>query len=648
MKRNVFLATVIFILSISISKAQTWQWAKQGGSAFNMAGSPAPPEEIYSIDVDNEGNTYISGRMENSGRLDTIDAPGGFPDEVTFLARISCTGNVDWVHYFGSPDRASGVYKFAMDNDKESIFLITNIYDSLVISGDTVIKVAHINSNFKAIIKYRTDGERRWVKEFNSTIPFVQVRDIKIDQSDKIYLYIHPPTFSSFDSLTLLPGVTIELDNYYLFKFDKDMNYISYFDMKLGNPYNINFEVSKNRIALCINFTDSLRIEDTVLLSPPISSSFAIVIYDTSGSIIDYTRTNADPLLARDYSGCTGMAINNDTVYIVFQSKKTIFNNDTFVNTLNPARYTYSAVTLPLSNIHHTYHKITGGTGRDLNYGGAGFSVYKDYIYYPVKIWDSLLLGPIKIKPNGRIDNIIIVLDKQLNFVDTLLVDANPALTTTEDLVNHICFDQNGNMLLGGEFSSKLYFSFDTLSSRGGLNDIFVAKYGSASCIPCVPNAGWNDSVSGLTLYCENTSIFSDSAYWSFGDGAHSNTLNATHSFSGTGIYTVCLYAFGSCGIDTLCKSIGVLGLNDIENTIPLSVFPNPANETTTIQFSSDEATTLSVTDISGHLLYNEVYPASSSVQTKTLDTSKLPVGMYYLQLESANKRSIAKLVVIR
>lgn len=49
-----------------------------------------------------------------------------------------------------------------------------------------------------------------------------------------------------------------------------------------------------------------------------------------------------------------------------------------------------------------------------------------------------------------------------------------------------------------------------------------------------------------------------DSVWWDFGDGAGSDQNNLTHTFADTGVFTVCLYAFNECGIDTVCKSVAV------------------------------------------------------------------------------------------
>jgi PKD repeat protein len=45
---------------------------------------------------------------------------------------------------------------------------------------------------------------------------------------------------------------------------------------------------------------------------------------------------------------------------------------------------------------------------------------------------------------------------------------------------------------------------------------------------------------------------------WDFGDGATSTTPNPTHTYNGSGTYTVCLVAINSCGMDTFCQDVTV------------------------------------------------------------------------------------------
>lgn len=77
----------------------------------------------------------------------------------------------------------------------------------------------------------------------------------------------------------------------------------------------------------------------------------------------------------------------------------------------------------------------------------------------------------------------------------------------------------------------------------------------------------------------KDLSVTSDSLSWDFGDGTTSNDTMPEHEYGSDGVYEVILIASGSCGVDTMIKSIVILTpptaafeFLELGNCVPVSV----------------------------------------------------------------------------
>ncbi|MBS4061405.1 MAG: PKD domain-containing protein [Bacteroidetes bacterium] len=73
-----------------------------------------------------------------------------------------------------------------------------------------------------------------------------------------------------------------------------------------------------------------------------------------------------------------------------------------------------------------------------------------------------------------------------------------------------------------------------------------------------LPTPSFTYSVSGLTVTFQNTSTFSTSYLWNFGDGATSTEENPVHTYAQDGIYTVVLTATSENGSRTTQQNITI------------------------------------------------------------------------------------------
>ncbi|MDZ7910565.1 MAG: PKD domain-containing protein [Rhodococcus sp. (in: high G+C Gram-positive bacteria)] len=78
---------------------------------------------------------------------------------------------------------------------------------------------------------------------------------------------------------------------------------------------------------------------------------------------------------------------------------------------------------------------------------------------------------------------------------------------------------------------------------------------------------------------------------WDFGDTGTSTETDPYHVFPGDGTYEVCLTVSNSNGSDTYCQTLvigtGVSVVEDMQQQISISIFPNPMQEVTNIYLSN-------------------------------------------------------------
>lgn len=94
---------------------------------------------------------------------------------------------------------------------------------------------------------------------------------------------------------------------------------------------------------------------------------------------------------------------------------------------------------------------------------------------------------------------------------------------------------------------------------------------------------------------------------------------------------------------DNQCRYINqqITSVNN-QNSISLSLFPNPAKDFTRINFDYNGITSINVTDLSGRLVYSSM----TANNFPEIPVSNLPSGMYVVQVISKEGTGTARLVV--
>ena len=90
------------------------------------------------------------------------------------------------------------------------------------------------------------------------------------------------------------------------------------------------------------------------------------------------------------------------------------------------------------------------------------------------------------------------------------------------------------------------------------------------------------------------------------------------------------------------------VGINEIENSHELQIFPNPNNGEFTLHAAnlSDNNSMIEVSNIVGQVVYREDVKTPSTSLIKVLNIGDLGKGMYFVKLINNNEESVMRVIV--
>jgi len=103
----------------------------------------------------------------------------------------------------------------------------------------------------------------------------------------------------------------------------------------------------------------------------------------------------------------------------------------------------------------------------------------------------------------------------------------------------------------------------------------------------------------------------------------------------------------GYADVRSNVASLNPVSVSDSKE-VSFSIFPVPANDQINIQFGDNatDITNLSITDISGRIIYSAEYNDVKPGQLHSINTSGYAEGLYFLKVISAENRSIQKILI--
>ena len=165
------------------------------------------------------------------------------------------------------------------------------------------------------------------------------------------------------------------------------------------------------------------------------------------------------------------------------------------------------------------------------------------------------------------------------------------------------------------------------------------------------PVLKWEDikEVDGYQIRLSKNAENSDAMYYSvLGAGQDNYPLNELEA----NMYYWSVRAFNdndTCAwTENFSFSTLNVGINEINNVSNISIYPNPATTTLSVEFVVIENSELelNITDILGKSMISESVSTQVGEYKKTFDISKLESGVYFLEVKQGENNNVTKFVV--
>jgi hypothetical protein len=134
---------------------------------------------------------------------------------------------------------------------------------------------------------------------------------------------------------------------------------------------------------------------------------------------------------------------------------------------------------------------------------------------------------------------------------------------------------------------------------------------------------------------------------WIYGDGYTDTGVTKTHTYTGSGTYTVHLVLVNACGVDTLSKTIlsttGIASLPD--NSATFNLYPNPAKDLVNIEsFNTVVLQRIVIYNMQGQ----QVFDAKINASKYSIDLNTLHTGIYSVQIQTEKGVVTRRLEIIK
>jgi hypothetical protein len=185
----------------------------------------------------------------------------------------------------------------------------------------------------------------------------------------------------------------------------------------------------------------------------------------------------------------------------------------------------------------------------------------------------------------------------------------------------------------------------------------------------------------GIWVLLDYSSEGNNAFHWDFGDGNESFETYPSHTYTEDGDYLVCVTLTVTDDLgdelctDQFCDIISsdfltglverpmqgvrqngftinvinplVLSVSESETNNSFTLFPNPSTGLLNVQYSGSlsNSPTIQFYDISGRVFQSEIIPVINDGQQLVFDISKLPAGIYFVNIESTSGRETHKLL---
>ena len=171
--------------------------------------------------------------------------------------------------------------------------------------------------------------------------------------------------------------------------------------------------------------------------------------------------------------------------------------------------------------------------------------------------------------------------------------------------------------------------------------------------VSATPGADFSStSVSDVVTFLDASTGSVTTWAWDFGDGNSSTMQSPSHTYTASGVYTVCLTVTNADGCsDQYCDSVTVIidGIEDAPYLSSLNIYPNPANEFITIEMHDLPAApaVFNIYDVEGRIVKTHAMDVTGQLQLN-VGTVELEAGTYIVEIYVDGHRTQEQLVIMR
>ena len=643
--KQLLLSGLAAWMIVGTADAQTWQWGKRGGGAYD-GGSANLHEQVVDLATDKNGNVYLLGNVEASGNP-TIDghALTVYGNKDVLITSFRCDGTYRWSKVIGGSN-ANDLGKSIATDTLGHVYVCT-----LTGPGQSAGQEVHFSSDTMqqlggqktiSIIQYDTLGNFQWLRQPEpDTATFFTI----VNNSDAYDLYAEGN--GDLYWMAELPaglvsgggGWATTATAAYVLKYNAQGQLVDHtaLEMQTKDVYfpSIHLRRTPSGRFIVGGGYDYLNNIGVFSVGGQVSDhSFFLAAFSPAGENL-WRKFNSSNGYYSTVMWSRPVVDAQGAIYFAGNGTPgDTLNGYVFQNTLFSAPDALPFVSKVDSNGNHLWTKnasgINGAPVRDalalkdngeVLMAGSGTSVWWDAAHHIQGITNGgTYVYTTRFDANGTV----------------LAIDSLKPVTGSDAFAFAAALDRKGNFYLGGEFSSNLTVGSQTLINAGGYSDLFIAKYGFANCDCALPVAGFtatNTAAQTVAFTYTGTTTGIDSIVWDFGDGQHQAITTGygtpvTHTYAGTGPYTVTVTVYNSCGSTTTSEAhaLGVAGIAALSG---VKVYPNPASNYVMVEGAEGASATL-INSIGQPVQRIFIRSAKQRV-----DMSGLPSGVYLLILEA-------------
>ncbi len=488
--------TIIFLLLANVTNAQTWQWGKRGGSADDLnTNGDSRPEETYSIVTDPARNIYTLSAIGHHS-IDIDGNPFAPYSDLTTLTDFSissfgCDGTYRWSKIIGGTGHEI-INPLQIDSDGNIYvsgwFATCNAQNNYParIANDTILNQSQSNCSTLFISKFNSNGDMLWFKRpqppGNTSNTFLKTYTngmVTDPDGTSHWLVLLPPGTFAEGAFTN----TLEGTNFFIFRYDANGNFLNatYLDMQLEyssggglkfykNPYNGNYYFMGRRSP------DHYA----AMGGNVITNGFFMGSYDANGQFL-WKREN-------NYNSIGGLVHYN----LEFDSDNNIYFAGRIVgmNIVEFLGFSVADIITPsfVMKLNPTADSLLWASNNNIGGDGSGYILLKgdELIYTGNSYGQNFMWGNQNIFVSNPNEGQRVLLAKFNKYTGSCnSIDIIPSSTDGYFNVGaSLAIDAAGDIIVGGRFGGTQYFPNGNMEFVGGQSDFFVAKYGTAPCMP--------------------------------------------------------------------------------------------------------------------------------------------------------------------